>query len=55
MEVGIMMRLRHPNVLLFMGACMKPPNLCIVSQFLPRGSLFRFVSYNSIFDNVFYQ
>ena len=24
-----------------MGACMHPPNLCIVTQFVPRGSLFR--------------
>ncbi|GMH39148.1 hypothetical protein BSKO_07046 [Bryopsis sp. KO-2023] len=40
-EVRIMMRLRHPNVLLFMGATVHPPNLCIVTQFLPRGSLFR--------------
>lgn len=37
----MMMRLRHPNVLLFMGATVHPPNLCIVSEFLPRGSLFR--------------
>jgi len=26
---------------LFMGACTHPPNLCIVTQFVPRGSLFR--------------
>lgn len=26
---------------LFMGACTEPPNLCIVTQFVPRGSLFR--------------
>ncbi|KAL3133959.1 hypothetical protein ABBQ32_008406 [Trebouxia sp. C0010 RCD-2024] len=40
-EVGIMKRLKHPNVVLFMGACTKPPNLSIVTQFVPRGSLFR--------------
>lgn len=40
-EIRIMMRLRHPNVLLFMGAVIEPPNLCIVTQFLPRGSLYR--------------
>ncbi|CAD7701403.1 unnamed protein product [Ostreobium quekettii] len=40
-EIAIMMRLRHPNVLLFMGAVTEPPNLSIVTQFLPRGSLFR--------------
>eukprot|EP00898_Chlorokybus_atmophyticus_P002711 jgi/Chlat1/3440/Chrsp23S03757 len=40
-EVGIMRRLRHPNVVLFMGAITRPPNLAIVTEFLPRGSLFR--------------
>ena len=40
-EVAIMKRLKHPNVVLFMGACTQPPNLSIVTQFVPRGSLFR--------------
>ncbi|XP_077248562.1 uncharacterized protein LOC143888126 isoform X2 [Tasmannia lanceolata] len=40
-EVGIMKRLRHPNVLLFMGAVYSPKRLAIVTEFLPRGSLFR--------------
>ncbi|KAL0744251.1 hypothetical protein Bca4012_085764 [Brassica carinata] len=35
-EVSLMRRLRHPNVLLFMGAVTSPPRLCIVSEFLPR-------------------
>ncbi|KAF3779484.1 Serine/threonine-protein kinase [Nymphaea thermarum] len=40
-EVSLMKRLRHPNVLLFMGAVASPERLCIVTEFLPRGSLFR--------------
>ncbi|KAJ4956208.1 hypothetical protein NE237_012991 [Protea cynaroides] len=40
-EVQIMRRLRHPNVVLFMGAVTRPPNLSIVTEFLPRGSLYR--------------
>ncbi|CAN6457160.1 unnamed protein product [Victoria cruziana] len=40
-EVEIMLRLRHPNVVLFMGAVTRPPNLSILTEFLPRGSLFR--------------
>ncbi|GAV64229.1 Pkinase_Tyr domain-containing protein/EDR1 domain-containing protein [Cephalotus follicularis] len=40
-EVVIMRRLRHPNVVLFMGAITRPPNLSIITEFLPRGSLFR--------------
>lgn len=31
-----MRRLRHPNVVLFMGAVTRPPNLSIISEFLPR-------------------
>lgn len=31
-----MRRLRHPNVVLFMGAVTRPPHLSIVSEFLPR-------------------
>ncbi|GBG76482.1 hypothetical protein CBR_g22230 [Chara braunii] len=40
-EVAIMKRLRHPNVVLFMGAVTKPPNMSIVTEFLHRGSLYR--------------
>ncbi|XP_050378628.1 probable serine/threonine-protein kinase SIS8 [Argentina anserina] len=40
-EVRIMKRLRHPNVVLFMGAITRAPNLSIVTEFLPRGSLYR--------------
>jgi serine/threonine protein kinase len=42
-EVRIMRRLRHPNVVLFMGAVTRPPNLSIVTEFLPRGSLYRLI------------
>lgn len=40
-EVEIMSRLRHPNVVLFMGAVTRPPNLSILTEFLPRGSLYK--------------
>ncbi|XP_074312229.1 putative serine/threonine-protein kinase SIS8 isoform X2 [Silene latifolia] len=42
-EVRIMKRLRHPNVVLFMGAITRPPNLSIVTEFLHRGSLYRLI------------
>ncbi|XP_077230484.1 putative serine/threonine-protein kinase SIS8 isoform X2 [Tasmannia lanceolata] len=42
-EVRIMKRLRHPNVVLFMGAVTRAPNLSIVTEFLPRGSLYRLI------------
>ncbi|KAJ8899587.1 hypothetical protein K2173_018561 [Erythroxylum novogranatense] len=40
-EVSIMKRLRHPNIVLFMGAVTHPPYLSIVTEYLSRGSLFR--------------
>lgn len=39
-EVMIMSKLRHPNIVLFMGAVTQPGQFCIVTQFMPRGSLF---------------
>ncbi|KAJ6798683.1 putative serine/threonine-protein kinase [Iris pallida] len=46
-EVSLMKRLRHPNILLFMGAVTSPERLCIVTEFLPRGSLFRLLQRNT--------
>ncbi|XP_019075483.1 uncharacterized protein LOC100256793 isoform X2 [Vitis vinifera] len=46
-SVSLMKRLRHPNVLLFMGAVTSPQRLCIVTEFLPRGSLFRLLQRNT--------
>ncbi|XP_073122638.1 uncharacterized protein [Henckelia pumila] len=40
-EIDIMRRLRHPNVLLFMGAACSREKLAIVTEYLPRGSLFK--------------
>lgn len=31
-----MRRLRHPNVVRFMGAITRPPHLSIITEFLPR-------------------
>ncbi|KAF5462017.1 hypothetical protein F2P56_018062 [Juglans regia] len=42
-EVAIMKRVRHPNVVLFMGAVTKCPHLSIVTEYLPRGSLYRLI------------
>ncbi|XWS75337.1 hypothetical protein CRYUN_Cryun01aG0077800 [Craigia yunnanensis] len=40
-EVAIMKHLRHPNIVLFMGAVTQPQKLSIVTEYLSRGSLFR--------------
>ncbi|KAK7246260.1 hypothetical protein RIF29_41122 [Crotalaria pallida] len=46
-EVSVLKRLRHPNILLFMGAVTSPQHLCIVTEFLPRGSLFQMLQKNT--------
>jgi hypothetical protein len=28
-------QLRHPHVVQFLGACMKAPNLCLVTEYMP--------------------
>lgn len=40
-EIEIMLKLRHPNIVLFMGAVTRPPHLSILTEFLPRGSLYQ--------------
>mmetsp|Transcript_42128 Transcript_42128/g.51145 ORF Transcript_42128/g.51145 Transcript_42128/m.51145 type:complete len:317 (-) Transcript_42128:481-1431(-) len=39
-EVMTLQNMRHPNVVQMLGACMRPPNLCIVLEYLPM-SLFQ--------------
>ncbi len=39
-EVSVMTALRHPNVVLFMAACTKPPTMCIVMELMELGSLY---------------
>ena len=38
-ETQILCELRHPNVVLFMGACTEPPNACIVTEYMPQGRI----------------
>ncbi len=38
-EVAIMRRLRHPNIVAYLGASFEKPNLCIVAEYLHNGSL----------------
>jgi serine/threonine protein kinase len=37
-EVGLMVGMRHPNVILFLGVCPDPP--CVVTEYCSRGSLY---------------
>eukprot|EP00958_Prasinococcus_capsulatus_P003901 scaffold358_cov290-Prasinococcus_capsulatus_cf.AAC.2 len=38
-EVEVLTNLRHPNIVLFLGACRTPPNMCLVMEYCPRGSM----------------
>ena len=39
-EANIMRQLRHPSLTLFLGVSIKEPELCIVTEYVVRGSLF---------------
>ncbi|KAL7104012.1 hypothetical protein ACP275_08G217400 [Erythranthe tilingii] len=39
-EIAILSRLRHPNVILFLGACTKPPRLSMITEYMEMGSLY---------------
>ncbi|XP_068499977.1 probable serine/threonine-protein kinase SIS8 isoform X3 [Phaseolus vulgaris] len=39
-EISILSRLRHPNVILFLGACTKPPRLSMITEYMELGSLY---------------
>jgi len=38
-ETGIMITLRNPNIVLFMGACINHPNIFIVTEYMANGSV----------------
>ncbi|ERN16030.1 hypothetical protein AMTRI_Chr11g94780 [Amborella trichopoda] len=42
-EVAILREVQHRNVVRFVGACTKPPQLCIVTEFMSGGSLYDFL------------
>ncbi|XP_072029843.1 speract receptor-like isoform X2 [Amphiura filiformis] len=39
MELKCMRDISHPNLCPFVGACADPPNVCIITEYCPRGSL----------------
>lgn len=42
-EVFIMRKVRHKNVVQFIGACTKPPKLCIVTEYMSGGSVYDYL------------
>ncbi|XP_027189454.1 serine/threonine-protein kinase CTR1-like [Cicer arietinum] len=51
-EVTLMKRLRHPNIVLLMGAVIQPPKLSIVTEYLSRGSLYELLQMPSIGSSI---
>jgi serine/threonine protein kinase len=47
-EMAFLSELHHPNIVLFIGACVRKPNLCIVTEFVKQGSLKTVLADNSI-------
>lgn len=42
-EIAIMRKVRHKNVVQFIGACTRAPNLCIVFEYMTRGSVYEYM------------
>ncbi|XP_041124875.1 guanylate cyclase 2G-like [Polyodon spathula] len=38
-EFKVLHKLRHENLVYFIGACIEPPNICILTQYCSKGSL----------------
>ncbi|XP_022344966.2 kinase suppressor of Ras 1-like isoform X4 [Crassostrea virginica] len=47
LEVAMLKNTRHENLLLFMGACMKPPHLAIVTSYCSGQTLYTYVRTNA--------
>jgi len=39
LEISIMSKLRHPNVVLFLGACLEFPEICLVTEYVEGGNV----------------
>lgn len=50
-EVTILSQLRHPCVVLYIGACTQPPNVGMVTEWCSRGSLFDILHSSSLLLN----
>jgi len=42
-EIKLLSSLHHPNIVLFIGACIVKPNVCLVMEMLNKGNLFDFI------------
>ncbi|KAJ8549479.1 hypothetical protein K7X08_033186 [Anisodus acutangulus] len=54
-EISILSRVRHPNVILFLGACTTPPRLSVVTEFMEMGSLYHLIHVSRQKNNLSWQ
>ncbi|XP_073052795.1 serine/threonine-protein kinase STY17-like [Primulina eburnea] len=45
-EIAILRQVQHENVVHFIGACTKLPHVCIVTEYMPGGSLYEYLHKN---------
>ncbi|KAH0887315.1 hypothetical protein HID58_063411 [Brassica napus] len=51
-EIFILSRLQHPNVILFHGVCVKPPQLALVTEYVDKGSLYHLLHWTDEIKNL---
>ncbi|KAJ1424383.1 kinase-like domain-containing protein [Ochromonadaceae sp. CCMP2298] len=51
-EVTMLAQLRHPNICLFLGVCLEPPNYAIVTELVSRGSLWDALRIPGLFQDL---
>ena len=42
-QAEIMRQIRHPNLTLYMGVSIQHPYLCLITEFVEKGSLFELI------------
>eukprot|EP00727_Mastigamoeba_balamuthi_P008187 m51a1_g399 putative serine threonine kinase (1307) ;mRNA; r:712954-718306 len=49
-EISLLSDIRHPNIVLFLGACTEPCNMFVVTEWMDNGSLLQLLSSSSQID-----
>ncbi|XP_055833174.1 serine/threonine-protein kinase STY46-like isoform X2 [Solanum dulcamara] len=47
-EIAILRQVQHTNVVRFIGACTNSPHLCIITEYMPGGSLYEYLHKNHV-------
>eukprot|EP01091_Cochliopodium_minus_P017693 TRINITY_DN6997_c0_g1_i1.p1 TRINITY_DN6997_c0_g1~~TRINITY_DN6997_c0_g1_i1.p1 ORF type:complete len:570 (-),score=212.55 TRINITY_DN6997_c0_g1_i1:52-1683(-) len=56
-EVGILCKLRHPNIVQFLGVCLKEENYSIISEYMSGGTLYNLIKSSHLKkdEKIFYE